>query len=113
MANGTRARRGSPLTLRRGDDDELLLAWSTSCSPDGPDFAVYEGEVGDWYGHEAVLCTTDGRPEATVVPEPGARYFLVVSVTATDEGSWGLRSDGEERPAPETSCRGRRLLGCP
>ncbi|MEM7246667.1 MAG: hypothetical protein AAF533_15055 [Acidobacteriota bacterium] len=113
VPSGTAARPGAALTLLLVDGGELALGWSASCSASAVDYAVHEGVLGDWYSHEAVLCTTGGLFEATFAPAPGDRYYLVVPVSVDDEGSAGLTSDGEERGSTGSTCVERRRLGCP
>ena len=93
---------------------QLDLAWDPSCSPDGVDYAVYEGTVGAWYSHNPVLCTTGGAETATIPPGSGNRYYLVVPESAFREGSSGTDSAGIERPGSASSCRTERdPSGCP
>jgi hypothetical protein len=69
------------------------------------DYSVHEGVVGSWYSHDSVLCTTGGATQATIVPEPGDRYFLVVAMDDVREGSYGRDSGGLERPDSTIPCR--------
>jgi hypothetical protein len=87
---------------------QLDLAWDPSCSPEGVDYAVYEGTLGTWYSHNAVLCTTGGVGAATVPPGAGNRYYLVVPLSAFREGSFGTDSAGIERPRSGNRCRTER-----
>jgi hypothetical protein len=109
------ARTGDPLTVRKAGASDLALAWGLGCSPDATDYTVHEGAIGDWYGHQAVLCDTAGLlTSATIAPAAGGRYLLVVPVTDGEEGSYGLDSNGAERPASASAaCRPAQVLGCP
>ncbi len=94
----------------------LRLTWGPSCSDGAAAYAVYEGKLGDWTSHTAVACAgLGGDFERTVVPENGDRYFLVVPLTATAEGSFGRDSDGVERPVGAgLGCRLVQEIGtCP
>jgi len=107
-------RPGVPLTVRKAPaSDDVVLAWSLSCSADAIECAVYEGRIGAWYSHDAVLCTTSGAlVTATVTPGVEGRYFLVVPLTSIAEGSYGVNSFGGERPPSDMACF-EQLLGCP
>jgi hypothetical protein len=87
---------------------QLDLAWDPSCSPEGVDYAVYEGTLGAWYSHNPVLCGTDQVEEATITPGAGNRYYLVVPLSAFREGSSGTDSVGIERPRSGNRCRTER-----
>jgi len=101
---------GLPLRVARSAQlpDGLDLAWDPSCSPEGVDFAVYEGTVGAWYSHNPLLCTTGGARTATIAPGGGNRYYLVVPLSAYREGSFGTDSAGIERPRSGNRCRTER-----
>ena len=109
------SRPGEPLRITKEGPGALRLRWSQGCSPEALDLGVHEGAIGDWYSHEAVLCDTGGaRTEASLVPAAGNRYFLVAAFTASEEGSYGLDSFGEERPAsPGAACAPVQTRGCP
>jgi hypothetical protein len=115
VPNGTAGRPGAPLTVRKAAaTPDLVMRWSTSCSPEAIDYTVQEGAIGSWYSHSAVLCDTGGAlVNATLTPGDGSRYFLVVPVTVAAEGSYGLDSLGRERPRSSATCRPTRILGCP
>lgn len=108
-------RPGVPLRVAKSGVGLLDLSWGLGCSPDALDYTVHGGEIGAFYGHVAILCDTAGAlVSATIASEVGNRYFLVVPVTATDEGSHGRDSFGVERPASgAASCLPVQTLGCP
>jgi hypothetical protein len=115
VPSGTPGRPGPPLLLRKaGAAADLALLWSEGCSPDAIDATVHEGAIGSWYSHDALACDTGGAlVNAVVTPGAGDRYFLVVPVTATDEGSYGVDSRGAERPTSGRTCLPAQALGCP
>ncbi|HEX5044520.1 MAG TPA: hypothetical protein VFV75_16575 [Candidatus Polarisedimenticolaceae bacterium] len=92
----------------------VMLTWTSSCSPGAEDYAVYQGSVGSFASHTAATCSTSGSTAWTLTPGSGNRYFLVVPLSATEEGSYGNRSDGSERPAAAGPCRAsQRISACP
>jgi len=104
---------GAPLTCRRETGGQLTLAWSASCSTDATDYEVYEGTIGSFYSHFSKFCTTSGATSITFTPAAGDRYYLVVPTTGTEEGSYGLRSTGAERPTGGGACAIQQIVACP
>jgi hypothetical protein len=98
---------GLPLRLAKTvlTPGQLDLAWDPSCSPEGVDYAVYEGTLGAWYSHNPLRCTTDGSGAVRITPGAGNRYYLVVPMSAFREGSFGTDSAGIERPGSASRCR--------
>lgn len=75
---------------------------------------MHEGLIGSYYSHTALVCSTSGALSATVMPSLGDRYYLVVPLTADAEGSYGTRSDGEERLDSAATCRAANVIApCP
>jgi hypothetical protein len=107
----------STLSVERapGSAGDLVLLWDASCSPAGTGYGIYEGALGDWYGHAAIDCTDDdGSPlSETVTPREGSAYYLVVPHHTTAEGSYGASSAGAPRPSGATVCVAARHTGCP
>lgn len=93
----------------------LDLSWGLSCSPGATDYAVMEGTLGSWSSHVPLVCSTGGATSTTVSPGSGAsHYYLVVPLSATEEGSYGIDSTGAERPPSATRCRQvQNTAGCP
>lgn len=91
------------------------LHWTVDCLGNATDYAVYEGQIGNWTSHLPVPgCTTGGVTNATVTPTQTNSYFLVVPNGPTYEGSYGLDSEGDERATSASSCRGLQSAGlCP
>jgi hypothetical protein len=100
---------GAPLQVCR-NLSQLNLTWGASCGAAATDFAVYEGTLGSWYSHAPLLCSTSGATSATVPPSSGNRYYLVVPVSATKEGSYGTRSTGLEIPQSTSPCKASQDL---
>ena len=96
--------RGQPLRLAKSGAD-VLLTWGPSCSDAVKDYSVQRGTIGSWYSHQAVDCMTGGVTSTTLAPGAGSAYFLVVPITDDLEGSYGVRSNGQERPGGLVTCR--------
>jgi ELWxxDGT repeat protein len=92
---------------------ELELAWSHSCRP-AADYSIHEGTLGAWYSHASIACSTGGLQQAEVAPGSGNRYYLVVPLSAAEEGSYGTDSSLVERPASASACRtAQDVAACP
>jgi len=92
----------------------INLAWQASCGAGAVDYAIYEGELGNWYSHTLKDCTDDGGDlNEDVTPEPGNRYFLVVPHdNAGVEGSYGKDAPlGAERPPGSAVCQPSQSFG--
>jgi hypothetical protein len=90
----------------------LRLSWSESCSVGAEDYAIYEGTIGDWYSHTAIDCSDDdGDLTETIGPSPGNRYYLIVPLNGSAEGSYGLDFQGAERPPGASTCVHAQRLG--
>jgi len=106
---------GVPLRLGRAvsDPSRLDLSWGASCFG-GVDYAVYEGVLGEWTGHIPALCATGGATSATIAPDSGSRYYLVVPHTGGVEGSYGTDSNAADRPRSVSPCvPASDLADCP
>jgi hypothetical protein len=103
---------GVPLSIARSGSD-LKLTWGPSCRPTDTDYEVYEGSLGAFTSHSAKLCTTGGATSATFTPAGGLRYYLVVPTDGSSEGSYGIASNGVERPRGATTCRPQYFTTCP
>ena len=100
------------LNLSKAAGTQVTLNWGASCAAGDTDYGVYEGAIGTWYSHAAVLCTTAGT-SATISPAAGNRYYLVVPHSATVEGSYGTGVAGAERPIGGGACEAQVLTSCP
>ncbi len=117
---GLAAGPGSVATLTVGKSTttpgNLLMSWTTSCSPGAVDYGIYEGVLGSFYSHDLVDCTDDDADPLSeeIAPSGVDAYYLVVPLTADAEGSYGTSSNAEERPRAATVCRASRVLAaCP
>ena len=105
---------GTPLTVRAAGND-VTLTWSSSCMAGDADYAVYEGQIGDFKSHVPVgspTCTTSGVTKATFTPGSGSRYYLVVPQGDVREGSYGSDSEGIPRPPSTAACQQQLVGAC-
>src|SRR5204863_10022050 len=100
VPDGSASRPGTPLTVvKAAVAGDITITWGATCSADATDYEIEEGVIGAWYSHVAARCSTGLVPRvATLTPASASRYYLVVPVTATAEGSYGVDSRGTERP---------------
>ena len=93
------------LTVDRGaTDGEIVLSWSATCGV-AEDYAIYEGTIGSWASHVIVACTDSGGDlTEEFTAGVGDRYYLVVPLDASNEGSYGL-GNGTERLPAASACR--------
>lgn len=93
----------------------IRLKWKPSCSVGGEDYGIYEGKLGAWYSHTRLDCHDDGTPLIEeVTPGAGNRYYLVVPMNPSVEGSYGAASSGAARPVGTATCRTTQMLTpCP
>ena len=100
---------------------DLVLSWDPSCNGAADDYAIYEGEIGNWYSHIIADCSDDGADlteeiAPSVVLDGSDRYYVVVPLTSTNsglEGSYGTQSTGDERPFAVAPCIDAHAIGCP
>ena len=105
--------RGVPLMARKAGAGIVRLDWGVSCVARDDDYAVYEGQIGDFTSHAPVTCSTAGATTAFVATAAGDRYYLVSALSADGfEGSLGRRSNGVERPPGPAPCRPRAAASC-
>ena len=108
------AGRTSSLTLNRAGGGDLLLDWDPSCTFTGDDYEIYEGMMGDYTSHTAVLCSTSFATSVTLTPDTGSRYYLIVPRNSSGiEGSYGLGDAGAERSRGLSACAPQILGTCP
>ncbi len=101
------------LTVTKNVLPSITLDWAPSCSAADTDYEVYEGDIGFWYSHLPVVCTTGGATTATFNAGPDDQYYLVVPRDADNEGSYGLDSTPAERPASANQCFTQSVGNCP
>ena len=115
IQHGTKPEAGrvSQLLMSRTPSGDLQLDWQPSCSVDDDDYAVFGGDLGLFTSHSAEVCSTGGLTSA-VVPLPGNnRYYLVVPLDGSAEGSYGKDSSGAERPVGIVTCGTQNIATCP
>jgi len=106
------------LRLLKDGGGNLDLSWSPSCLRGDTDYAIYEGDFGDFTSHSAKTCSTGGLTSANVVSgSGGSQYYLVVPLSETREGSYGTMKNDTvltERPQGVASCLVQEIIGaCP
>lgn len=103
------------LALTKLSPGSISIGWSASCSSGAADYAIYEGSIGTWYSHAALICSdASGDHEEIVTPSEGDRYYLVVPRNANGEGSYGVDSGNVEIPRGSSTCAAAQVLGaCP
>ena len=97
---------GEPLRMAKvPGESTLTLTWDYSCQAADFNYAIYEGLLGDFTSHERVTCNTSGDVTYQVQPSLDSSYYLVVPMSPPQdggifpaEGSYGLTSEGDERP---------------
>lgn len=94
------------LRVAKAGPGNLSLSWDASCSSWTTDYGIYAGTLGNFTSHRAIDCADAGHDNTEVVTPPaGNTYFLVVPLTAAEEGSYGQDSSGHERPRGTVTCR--------
>jgi len=97
---------------------DLTITWTASLSAGAEDYGIYEGSTtSPWaYGHVAIDCHDNGgdfTEEVTPASVAGDYFYLVVANNPNDEGSYGKRSSGTERPMGGSPCRPFQDFDCP
>jgi hypothetical protein len=95
---------GAPLRVAKNGAN-IVLSWGQSCSDAANDYTVHQGSIGNWYSHQPVKCSTGDVPGTTLTPAAVSSYYLIVPITDDAEGSYGQRSNKQERPHSATVCR--------
>ncbi|NJN64380.1 MAG: hypothetical protein HC882_05490 [Acidobacteria bacterium] len=100
------------LRVVKGAGGVLRFEWDASCSLWAADYAVYGGRLGDFASHRPIVCTDAGgdRRENYTPPSLQSEYFLIVPLSAANEGSYGQDSAGAERPRGVATCRAAQGL---
>jgi len=126
VGSGTPSAAVSGLTIEKiSMSTDLTLTWNAPCN--GDDVAIYSGEIGQYYSHQALVCnaeaddSVDPLEENTedITPIAGSRYYLVVSqsvaapVQNSREGSYGIRSNLAPRPPGSLICDPQEVVACP
>jgi len=103
---------GVPLTVQHLAVG-VELNWGSSCQPSDGDYSVHVGDLGDFTSHLPAACSTNGATTATLPPDDGDRYYLIVPTDGAADGSYGTDSEGVERPESLAACRLRIATSCP
>ena len=105
-------RSGSFDLVKSGLGVTMFWSGAASCNAADTDHAIYEGSLGNFTSHVPVTCSTAPGHSWNFTPAAGNRYFLLVPINATREGSYGLGPGGAERPVSGLACR-PQLVACP
>jgi hypothetical protein len=102
------------LVISKSAPGMLQLSWDASCSNGAADYQVYVGDlIPPFDQHLPMLCSTSTNTFSPSFSEPSSSaYFLIVPASATDEGSYGLDSTGNERPISPSPCLPQDLASC-
>ena len=104
---------GAPLRLSKvAGGIDIALSWDDSCLATDTDYAIYEGEIGSYYSHRARFCTTGGATTKTFAPLTGNSYYLVVPLSSSHEGSYGIDGDNVERMVGQVLCLPQQIADC-
>jgi hypothetical protein len=102
----------TPLLLAKAFGSAIQLTWGGSCLVGDIDYAVYEGQIGDFTSHAPRRCSTEGQTSTILVPDGAAAYFLVVPRNLSWEGSYGTTSEAAERPPGAPACLLQAIGNC-
>lgn len=104
---------GIPLTLSKSGND-LILSWG---EPGGScytlDYGIYRGAL-PWsgYNHAPMLCSTNGLPNITILSMADSYYYFVVAQSGGWDGSYGVDSSNNQRPALADKCLPQQISSC-
>ena len=104
---------GTPLTIDKSGAN-LQLTWGAPAAPClTSDYAIYRGTL-PWatYNHSSSTCSTAGNTFYTTPADTGSYYFLVVAQNDGSEGSYGLDSSNNQRPAGSNPCLPQNIGTC-
>ena len=107
---------GLPLVLSKAAGGDLTLSWTASCLASDTDYAVYEGQLGDFASHVPIgdpICSTSNATTVMITPASGGRYYVVVPQGNSHEGSYGNQSGGAPRPPSLLACQTQLVGTCP
>ena len=84
--------------------DHVSLTWGDSCSLIDDDYAVYEGQLGDFGGQTPLACSTSGATTHPTLPGTADSYYLVVPNNGVAEGGYGHGSNNVPRQRGPDAC---------
>jgi hypothetical protein len=94
----------------------LNLSWQApggSCSVSG--YELYRGTLsstgGFTYNHDDINCNITGT-STTISQDSGSSYYLIVPKNSSYEGSYGLKSNGDQIPQGTTPCASQNTNPC-
>lgn len=108
---------GAPLMLTKnaGNPANLNFTWGVGCATGVTGYALYQGTIGTWYGHDRFggICNLNATSASNQPPAAGSTYYLVVPVssTRTEEGSYGKTDAGVQIPRALDPCQANQDLG--
>ncbi len=97
---------GTPVLISKSGTNSLTITWgATGGTCTTTDYAIYRGIIGSYYSHTQLLCSDTNKDfTETISAGTDSYYYLVVALTATEEGSYGKSSSGAERPRGQSKC---------
>jgi len=91
----------TPLLLSKAGNN-MVLNWGSSCNESDVGYGVYRGYFGDYSETSVMSCTTSGADS----------FYLVVPLSSTRQGSYGLDSSGVERSPSFYVCHPQMIENC-
>lgn len=97
--------------VNKAGGGQLAISWTSSCSQDASNYAIYQGTIGVWFSHTALDCNDDaGDRVETVTPAGASSYYLVVALGSDGEGSYGSATVSGERPRGASACTASQIV---
>lgn len=102
---------GTQLVLGKYPDGRVELSWGASCALTDSNYEIYSGLIGNFTNHNPLFCDTTSTIR-NFFPALGDLYYLVVPSNLSVEGSYGVNSLGNQRPASTNACRPQAVGSC-
>jgi hypothetical protein len=101
----------TPLLLAKSPA-EYRLMWGGSCLPTDGDYEIYEGQIGDYTSHQAIVCSTGGSPVADRSRSAAAREVIstcvnIMAVVLCMRWSRNAQNDRHAAERSQRACRAR------
>ena len=77
--------------------DLITINWQPTCSADN--HAAFFGALGGFSSYTHAECVMGVSGSQSVTPPPGNVFWVVVGVNGSREGTFGVKSDLNERPS--------------
>jgi len=107
---------GPPLKIQKLSSNALLLTWSPplgACLSQNYDYAVYQGSLPfTKYDYIPITCSTNGNLSYTINSDQQSYYYIVVAVSNSNEGSYGLSFPDSQRPPSLYACYNQSIGSC-